>query len=426
MSKTAKPSKKHHFVPQAQLRHFAHDPDHRSIWVFDKRSDRAWISSILNAGSENDFNAVELDAGKWNFEDIFSEVDGRSAGLASRILERRSVGWVGVEEKASLIDLFATQILRTQFSRTSPLHLAGQMRELIRSLGYDPDADPDMAMPSDAALRLGAVRSFLQRDRIAKSMARLVPTLFAAPAGQRFILSDDPVAMANAFPYGDVGLQSHGIIACLPVAPDLAIALVCPTIVTRYEAIDRVEMADDKRARMAAYRQGFRTGEAIEIEAAEVEGWNYRQIARSARYLYAATDDFDFARKILDDEPELRSIETHIQLGEMGRPPPARKNMASGWQLVIHGAADHCVIPIVEFDEAGEGLTARATSLELLKLVEADSAEIRAELYEDGRLRRSIGAACLERFGSPDEGWFRVVHKEDGLRALMRQLDRER
>ncbi len=64
ISKTAKPSKKHHFVPQAQLRHFAHDPDRRSIWVFDKRSDRAWISSILNAGSENDFSAVGLDARK--------------------------------------------------------------------------------------------------------------------------------------------------------------------------------------------------------------------------------------------------------------------------------------------------------------------------------------------------------------------------
>jgi hypothetical protein len=426
VSKPPKPSKKHHFVPQAQLRHFARDATRKSIWVFDKGSDRAWLSSILNAGSENDFNSVELDAGKWNFEDLFQEVDRRSARLVSQIVERRSLGWLGPDDRVALIDLFATQILRTHFARTTLRHLGERMRELVRGLGFDPDADPAMAMPSDAALRLGAVRSFLQRDRIAMSMVRLVPTLFAAPAGQRFILSDDPVAMANAFPYGDIGLQAHGIIACLPVGPDLAVALVCPTIVSRYEAIDQAKMDEGKRARMEAYREGFRTGEAIEIEAAEVDGWNQRQVTRSARYLYAATDDFDFARQILDEVPELRSVETHIQVGEMGRPPPGRKNMPPGWQLVIQGAADHCVIPIVEFDEAGEGLTARTTSLELLKLVEADSAEIRAELYEDGRPCRSIGAACLERFGTPDEGWFRVVHRDDGLRALMRKLDSER
>lgn len=413
-------------MPQAQLRHFARDATRKSIWVFDKSSGRAWVSSILNAGSENDFNSVQLDAGKWNFEDLFQDVDSRSARLVSQIVDRRSVGWFKPGDRVALIDLFATQILRTHFARTTPRHLGARMRDLVRGLGFDPDADPAMAMPSDAALRLGAVRSFLQRDRIAISMVRLVPTLFAAPAGQHFILSDDPVAMANAFPYGDIGLQAHGIIACLPIAPDLAVALVCPTIVSRYEAIDQAEMEAGQRARMEAYRQGFRTGEAIEIEAAELDGWNHRQVARSARYLYAAIDDFDFARQILNEEPQLRSVETHVELGEMGRPPPARKNMAAGWQLVIQGVADHCVLPIVEFDKSGEGLTARTTSLKLLELVAADSGEIRAELYQDGRPRRSIGAACLERFGAADEGWFRVVHNDEGLRALMRKLDSER
>ncbi|WP_409929077.1 DUF4238 domain-containing protein [Sphingomonas sp. BAUL-RG-20F-R05-02] len=49
MSKQAKPSRKHHYVPQAQLRHFASDADRRSIWVYDKGLDRSWISSLLNA-----------------------------------------------------------------------------------------------------------------------------------------------------------------------------------------------------------------------------------------------------------------------------------------------------------------------------------------------------------------------------------------
>lgn len=378
---------------------------------------------MLNAGSENDFNSVELDIGKWNFEDVFREVDSRSAWLVSRVVERRSVGWFGPDEHAALIDLFATQILRTHFSRTTPRHIAREMRELIRDLGFDPDEDPNMAMPCDASLRLGAVRSFLERGDIALSMVRLVPALFTAGASQRFVLSDDPVAMANAFPYGDVGLGAHGIIVVLPISPDLAVALICPTIVARYEAIDLVDLEPEVRKRMQSYRDGFRSGEPIEIAAAEVDGWNHRQLARSARYLYAATNDFDFARQMLDANPELRRVETHVQFGEMGRAPPPRSGMPNGLQLVIHGKADHCMLPIDEIDQSGEGLTARTSNLILLELVAGDTGEIRADLYDSGQQCRSIGAAKVELLGDPSKGWFRVVHRDEGLRMLMRQLD---
>lgn len=423
MLKPPKASKKHHFVPQAQLRHFAQDADRRSIWVFDKRTDRAWVSSILNAGSENDFNTVELGDDKWNFEDLFQQVDSRSAKLVSEIIGRRSLEWLAQEDREALIDLFATQMLRTHFARTTPRHLAGELREIVRGIGYDPDEDPDMAMPSDAALRLGAVRSFLSRGRIALSMVRLIPALFAADAGRRFLLSDDPVAVTNAFPYGDAGLNSHGVLAMLPIAPDLAVALVCPTIIARYEAIDQVELDPDTHARMEHYRHGFRTGEPIEIEPAELDGWNRRQLVRSARYLYAADDDFDFARKMLAQNAALRQVDTHIQVGEMGRGPLRRKSMPAGWQLVVQGVADHCIMPIVEIDPSGEGLTARTASLKLLELVAGDTGDIRVELYHNGQPRRGMSAATVERFGSPDDGWFRVVHKDESLRGLMRRLD---
>ena len=93
MSPRPKPSKKHHFVPQAQLRHFAADPDRSSIWVSDKRTGRAWISSILNAGSENDFNTVELNAqsgvsrissAMWTPTPLTSSPEGLSDGLGER------------------------------------------------------------------------------------------------------------------------------------------------------------------------------------------------------------------------------------------------------------------------------------------------------------------------------------------------------
>ncbi|MGQ0588676.1 MAG: DUF4238 domain-containing protein, partial [Sphingosinicella sp.] len=145
-----RPPKKHHFVTQAQLRHFAADVERRSIWVFDKRSGESFRPSILNAGSEKDFNTVLFDGGEWNFEHLFAEVDARSARLIGEIVERRSITWLRSDDRLALADLVATQLLRTHFTRSTPRHLAGRVREVVRDMGFDPDEDPAMAMPSDA------------------------------------------------------------------------------------------------------------------------------------------------------------------------------------------------------------------------------------------------------------------------------------
>jgi hypothetical protein len=423
MSKTAKPSKKHHFVAQAQLRHFASDADRKSIWVYDKGRNRSWVSSMLNAGSENDFNTVELKSGKWNFEDLFQDVDGRSAKLVSEIVSRRDLSWITPTDHAAMIDLFTTQMLRTKLARSTPQSMALQMREMMRDIGVDPDTDPSMATPTEASIRMGAVKSFLERDRVARSMVRLIPALFEPGEDQRFIISDDPVIVRNAFPYGNQGLESHGIMVFLPIAANLGLALLCPTILSRYEAVEQTEMEPEMRARMLRYRDGFRAGAPVTIEPAELEGWNQCQVSGSARQLYAAADaDFDAAWTLLAEKPELRKVDTRMTMGRMGQGPPPKPGLPPSLQLIIQGKFDHAILPIVEIEGAGEGLTARTTRVDLLELIAADRHEVRAELYENGLARRGMGKATIERFGEPADGWFRVVHVDEGMRALARQI----
>lgn len=418
-----RPSKKHHFVPQAQLRNFASGEERRSIYVFDKKTGRSYPSSILNAGSENDFNTVTLPTSKWNFEDLFGDVDGRSARLVSEIIARRSVSWLSPEDRIALADLVGTQLLRTHFSRLTPKHLAGRLREITREIGYDPDADPAMAMPTDAQLRFGAVKSFLQRGEHALSLLRLIPALFSSHGSRPFVLSDHPVTITNEFPYGDTGLASQGIMVVLPITPDLAIPLVCPTIVSRYELIDTIEMEVEMRERMSRFRIGFRTGGPIEIDDEMVSNFNRRQVGQSMRYLYSAVDEFDFARDVLAQKPGLRDVRTHVRLGEMGRGPPTRANMPPGLNLVVHGPHDHCMLPLVEVDGAGEGITARTTCVELLGQVATDPGMLSIDLYENGSNIRHMSQAMVELFGVESEGWFRVVHRDTSLRTLMASLD---
>ena len=391
MISSNRPSKKHHFVPQAQLRHFAADIEQRSIFVFAKESGRSFRTSVLNAGSENDFNTVSVGDSKWNFEDLFQAVDTRSARLIAEVISRRSIAWLTADDRVAMVDLFATQLLRTHFSRTTPKHIAEQLREITRQVGYDPDQDPNMALPSDAALRLGAVKAFLDRNEHALALLRLVPALYITRGEQRFIISDHPISIRNAFPYGDIGLGAHGVLVYLPISPDLTIVLHCPTIVQRYELAARADIDPERKARMLRYRDAFRSGQPIEIDDDAVSDLNLHQVAQSRSYLYAATDAFDFARELLHQHPELRIVETQVAMGVLGLGPPPRRGMPTGTHLVIFGTFDHCMLAIEEIDEAGEGLTARTSQLDLLAQVAADRGPLRTELYVDGRVRRGVG-----------------------------------
>ncbi len=417
-------SKKHHFVPQAQLRHFAADAERRYLFVLDKQTDRSFRTSILNAGSENDFNTVSLGESKWNFEDLFQDVDSRSARLIADILSRRSMAWLTDDDRLALADLFATQLLRTHFSRTTPAYIAARLRETVRQFGYDPDQDPAMAMPTDAAIRLGSVKTLLDRSEHVVELLRLHPALYRTGEDHRFIISDHPVTVENAFPYGELGLGSRGVLVFLPISPEFMIALHCLTIVKRYEPSERAALDVDRKERMLRYRDGLRSGSPIDIDGNMVLYLNHQQIVHSARYLYATADTSDVAREFLKQNPDLRSVTTHMTMGEMGRAPPRRLGMPAGVHIVVHGPLDHGMLEIQEIDEAGEGITARTGQIALLAQMAADPGMLRVELYIDGHPRRTLGGAMIEAFGDPADGWFRVVHRDPGLRELGERLDR--
>lgn len=186
-------SRKHHFVPQAQLRHFSKDKKRGHLFVFDKRTDRSFGSAIKNAGSENHFNTVMIGDFKWNFEDLFQKVDRRSAKIIAQILEHKSLAWMLQEDREGLADFVTVQLLRTHFNRTEPKAIASALRNMITQNGFNPDDDPTMAMPSDNFFRMGTVTSFLKREESRNLLLKLIPALYINETKIPFIISDHPV-----------------------------------------------------------------------------------------------------------------------------------------------------------------------------------------------------------------------------------------
>jgi len=416
VKKPSKPPKKHHYVTQAQLRHFARDSGRTQIHVFDKNTGANFTSSILNAGSENDFNTIVEVGERLNFEAMFEEVDAAGAAIVAQIVERRSLCWMREAEVTALADLGAVQLLRTKLARETPGVLAEEMREILGSFGADL-TDPQFAPPTETDAKRGTIEACLKRAGHRNSFLRLMPGLVEPAGSARFLISDHPVVFSNPFPYGELALQAQGVLVHLPLSPTLLLTWHCPTVVARFDHLLSTESEGD--AALRAYGRGLHSGEAAAISDDEVERYNAAQIAQSRRFLFSHAPDFDR----LAASPGSGQREALVHLGKMGEGPPPRPRMPAGWNLVVHGPRDHCLLHLEEIDDAGEGITARTLDLALLDAVAGDARLDYVELYHAPQQRRHLGQVKLEKLADRGPGWFRAVHFDESLRAFVRQID---
>jgi hypothetical protein len=423
MSTSVNLPKKHHYVTQAQLRHFASDKGRTRLHVFDKTKGATFGSSILNAGSENDFNTIVDGDERLNFEAMFDEVDGNGATIVNQITERRSLAWMHKEAVLKLADLGAVQLLRTKLSRETPGILAQEMRETLAQLGADLD-DPALALPTEADAKRGTIESFLKRAGHRDSFLRLLLGLLEPEGEARFLISDHPVVFSNPFPYGDHGLQSQGIMVHLPLSPTLLLTWHCPTIAGRFGRLLGIEGEDHPALR--AYGKGLIAGEPIKISDAEVERYNALQFVQSRRFLFSHAANFDRARERLATQPKRELRGSVMYFGRMGEGPPPRPRMPEGWNLIVHGPRDHCLLHLEEVDKEGEGITARTSDFELLNSAAADTRLDYVELYHGPHQRRHLGQAKLELLADRGPGWFRAVHCDESMRAFDRQISATR
>lgn len=353
------------------------------------------------------------------FEAIFDEVDSNGATIVDQITERRSLAWMREEAVLKLADLGAVQLLRTKLSRETPGVLAQEMRETLAQFGADLD-DPTLALPTEADTKRGTIEAFLKRAGHRDLFLRLFPGLVEPEGEARLLISDHPVVFSNPFPYGDHGLHSQGIMAHLPLSPTLLLTWHCPTIVGRFEHLLDIEGEDHPTLR--AYGTGLIAGEPIKISDAEVERYNALQFAQSRRFLFSHAANFDRARERLATQPKTGLRESLMHLGRMGEGPPPRPRMPEGWNLVVHGPRDHCLLHLEEVDKEGEGITARTSHLELLNTAASDTRLDYVELYHCPRHRRHLGQVKLELLADRGPGWFRAVHYDESMREFDGQI----
>ena len=326
------------------------------------------------------------------------------------------------EQVVTLADLGAVQLLRTKLARETPRVLAEEMRRLLAEIGADLN-DPELAPPTEADSKRGTIYAFYKRAELRDSFLRLAPGLVEPAKSARFVISDHPVVFSNPFPYGDHALQAQGILIHLPLSPTLLLTWHCPTIIARFERLLSIE--DDDHAALRAYGRSLISGEPVAASDEEVERYNAIQVAQSQRFLFSHAPNFERVREQLSTQLG-GERETLVHLGEMWEGPPPRAGMPEGWNMVLHGLRDHCMLHLEDIDEEGEGITAQTNTLALLDAAAGDAQLEYVELYDGPRLSRYLSQVKLEKIVDRGPGWFRAVHFDDSLRALDCQIRKSR
>jgi hypothetical protein len=325
-----------HYVPKFILRQFLSDAEKEQVHVYDKHSDRSFVTSIKNIMAERRFNDFVFEDWIVSFEGIATGIETIVSPAYRRVLERGRLDGTP-QEKVDLAFLIAFQLLRTKGHREFGTGLEEEIRKRIEAEGGKME-DIRGWMPSTEDSIKQEHLTFI-REHIADFAGIIAQkdfALIASMPSRSFYLGDNPVCLHNERdfgPYGNLGLAVEGIQIYMPLSADLMLAAWCPTVMagsrTMLEDAKRTVERDALAALMAGritapqmrqqlessrtqfhvaetMHQAFADGRPIDSVDATMDFYNSLQLGYAHRYVISREGDFAFARRHNRENPDLR------------------------------------------------------------------------------------------------------------------------
>lgn len=420
-------SVKHHFVPQSLLKNFSVNGEGRQIHVFDKNRCSSFLSSLRDAGSENNFNTVEVNGEKTNFEILFQNVDNLAPSIINKIINQQCLSGLSDQDRKGLALITATQFQRTKLHRTTPVELVQQLLEKLEKAGVDLQTIENLDKVSDNDSRLVLLNRLLQQDNDIESFLSKRLILLKAPSPQAFWISDNPVVLYNTFPYGECGLNTMGIEIYFPISSSFCVAFYCPSLEIKLkEALSkRTKDRTSNGNWLERIYTGLITLKTVDAISTTVDFINELQILSSSRFLYSNTSDFSLAQQVLRRFPQYQNVKSLYNVGELGSPPPTNTNFPHGEYLVVYGTNNHHILAIKDISDetTNPGIQFFALDLEKLQAIHQDSPFKSVSLYRDGQQLKFMRDAEFENIDYSANQPIRVKHREDSLNQLWQPPD---
>lgn len=400
--------RKHHYNPRSILRRFSVDDRGTQIHVFDKIAGCSFVNSIEDAGAERDFNTVEADGSTISFEPLFDNIDGQLAHLVDRLVVEQTVACLYADDRRTLARVVAMQLLRTKMPRTSMQSLMEELRQQVEAWGWNPDELANGAVPTDQDARRAALEMLLRPDGLAASIEAKRTFLIRATPEQPLWTSDNPVALQQTYPYGDLGVSAPGIEIYFPISRDLALAFYCPSIELQMKRALSLRLP---RLDVDKFTEIYRGLQTVFFGSDTTRFLNELQVLRSSQFLYSPRNNFELARRVIERAPQARTIKGLVGTGTLGQ---RRPGMPPGVCIVFFGREDHHVLHVEErLADQDEFMSVTTRDLDTLQRVIDDQPLVEAVLYEDGHGLHGMRDVRVEVTEGTLPLIVRVLHRDD-------------
>jgi hypothetical protein len=330
-----------HYVPKFILRQFLSDPAHERVTVYDKHTEKIFVSSIKNVMAERRFHDFTFDDEFMvSFEPVACGAENEILPAYQSVLDERKLDGT-IEQKESLALLMAFQLLRTKAHRDQWRNLEDALRNKVEEDGgrmQDVQGWEDWQPSTEDELKRQHLL-FMQENLI--PFAQIIAQkdfLLAEPSpGRSFYLGDNPVSLSNERdfgPYGNLGLAVPGIEIYLPLSSKLMLGAWCPTILQQARDVNARGKTDRRSEALARLRAGtltpdgmrqllervkpleeladalvnrFEQGRPIPSTEENMDYYNSLQTSYAYRYVVCQKADFDLARRYNKEFPKFRT-----------------------------------------------------------------------------------------------------------------------
>ena len=227
------------------------------------------------------------------------------------------------------------------------------------------------------------------------------------------------MVLHNSFPYGERGLNSPGIEIYFPVSCDLVLGFFCPSIEFKIQQLSSTDQFGVEHQKYEEINRGLQEGNSLSLGPGTVQFLNELQVRSSSRFLYSSNDHFEKAREILQDEPEVRDVQSLISVPRLGEWPNLHPNMPDGLWIVFYGRRSHYMIAADSWDENSPFLEFETRDEIRLQAVLSDQPIEKASLFQDGTERRGMREVKIEVLGRSAPCRVRVTHRDDVLNQIL-------
>lgn len=411
-------SKKHHIIPQSVLQNFSYKNNRKQIYVYDKKTSNSFLSSIVDAGSENYFNTIKSGDLDLNFESFFDENDSSLAIVIKKIIDRESISDINTEETKILIRCIAFQLMRIKMYRTSFISFHEQLKMRIENEGWL----SDIHIPTEQEAKLNHLAQLSNIEEVVKGLEDKIILLYKTQS-QRLWISDNPIIVFNSLPYRSADIESRGTQIYFPISEKFVLCFLCPSHLEKnsikYQSFNSKDIIDPQLI------NDNNISKTQIIESRGISFLKYLQIASSSRFVYSDDNNFFFATEVLKEYPEYREVKSQRIVGEVGKGLPSQNNMPKGEYLVVYGNRFNHMI---EINVITEHISAKfiTNDLEAMKRVENDKPHQSAEIYSDGRINKQIPNPQFDKTIEDEKIFYELSYKNKSIEELLKDILKEK